>query len=105
MIMASVRTIRVRSKEYLQVVEYFVDEGQRRMRVLKAFGENTLLNRLKAKQFESSFNLLKAFKEDVSREDADAATAILDTALVLFGAILGVKIISDLLKRNEHKSK
>ena len=99
--MASVRTIKVHNKEYLQVVEYFVETGQRRMRVLKAFGENTWVNRLKANQFESSYNLLKAFKSDVSPRDADEATTIFNTALVLFGAILGAKLIADLFKNNE----
>jgi len=96
--MASIRIITVHTKKYIQVVEYFIESGQRRLRVLKAFGEDSLVNRLKAKQFESSYNLLKAFRSDVTPQDADETTAIFNTALILFGAVLGAKLIADLFK-------
>ena len=95
--MASLRVTKVRDEEYLQVVEYYTEDNKHKLRVLKSFGKNILANRLKALQFESSYNLLKAFKDQVAPQNADDLTTIFNTALAIFGTILGAAIIADLL--------
>ncbi len=103
--MASIRTIKVRGKEYLQVVEYFTEGNRRKLRVLKAFGENTLSNKLKALQFKNSYNTLKVFKKEVSPKNAEDLGAVSNAALAIFGAILGTKIVLDLLKKDNSDKK
>ena len=70
------------------------------------WGKNTWVNRLKAKQFETSYNLLKAFKEEVTPQNADSLSNAFNTALTIFRAVLGVKIITDLFqKKNNDEGK
>jgi len=91
----SLRTVRVNGKEYLQVVEYKSIQGKEKVIILKSFGENTLMNRLQAIQFKASFQALKTFKTDANVQGAEDLQTVINLALVAFGAILGIKFITD----------
>lgn len=95
--MASVRIINVGGRNYLQVVEYVTVGGKRRIRILKSFGPNNLENRLRAEKFASNYNTFRSIAQrEVQRENVDLGN-LLKGALVIFGLILGAKIISDIL--------
>jgi hypothetical protein len=87
--------VRVNGKEYLQVVEYKSIQGKEKVIILKSFGENTLMNRLQAIQFKASFQALKTFKTDANVQGAEDLQTVINLALVAFGAILGIKFITD----------
>jgi hypothetical protein len=93
--MASVRTINVGGRTYLQVVEYVNINGKRSIKVLKSFGQDNLQNRLQAEQFASSYNTFRtvAQKEIQQGNIQD----FLKAAFVIFGIILGAAIISEII--------
>lgn len=95
--MASVRTINVGGRNYLQAVEY-VNLGERRsIRVLKSFGPDNLQNRLQAEQFVSNYNTLRSIAQrEVQQPNVDIQN-LLKAALVIFGIILGAAIISEII--------
>ena len=95
--MVSVRTINVGGKRYLQVVEYFNVGGKRKTRILKSFGPNTLENRLKAEQFASNYNTFRSIAQREVQQANVNIENLLKGALVIFGIILGAKIISDII--------
>lgn len=93
--MASVRVINVGGRNYLQVVEYANISGKSTIKILKSFGQNNLQNRLQAEQFASNYNTFKS----IARREAQQGNVedFLKAALVIFGIILGAKIISDII--------
>jgi len=95
--MASVRTINVGGRNYLQAVEY-VNLGERRsIRVLKSFGPDNLQNRLQAEQFVSNYNTFRSIAQrEVQQPNVDIQN-LLKAALVIFGIILGAAIISEII--------
>lgn len=93
--------MRVNGKEYLQVVEYKSIQGKEKVIILKSFGENNLMNRLQAIQFKASFQALKAFKTDANVQGAEDLQTVVNLALVAFGAILGIKFITDYFSKPE----
>jgi hypothetical protein len=95
--MASVRIINVGGRSYLQVVEYVNVGGRRSIKVLKSFGTDNLQNRLQAEQFASNYNTLRSIAQrEVQQPDVNIEN-LLKGALVIFGIILGAKIISDII--------
>jgi len=95
--MASVRTINVGGRSYLQVVEYVNVGGRRSIKILKSFGTDNLQNRLQAEQFASNYNTLRSIAQrEVQQPDVNIEN-LLKGALVIFGIILGAKIISDII--------
>ena len=95
--MASVRTITVGGRRYLQVVEYASVSGRRRTRVLRSFGPDTLENRLKAEQFASNYNAFRSIAQREAQQPNVDIGNLLKAGLVIFGIILGAKIISDII--------
>lgn len=95
--MASVRTITVGGRNYLQVVEYVKVDGKRRIKILKSFGPDTLENRLKAEQFASNYNTFRSVARKEVQKPNVTAEDFLKGALVIFGIILGAKIISEII--------
>ena len=95
--MASVRTVNVGGRSYLQVVEYVNVGGKRRTRILKSFGPNNLENRLKAEQFASNYNTFRSIAQREVQQANVNIDNLLKGALVIFGIILGAKIISDII--------
>lgn len=95
--MASVRIINVGGRSYLQVVEYVNVGGRRSIKILKSFGTDNLQNRLQAEQFASNYNTLRSIAQrEVQQPDVNIEN-LLKGALVIFGIILGAKIISDII--------
>jgi hypothetical protein len=94
---ASVRTISVGQRSYLQVVEYSNQGGKRSMKILKSFGQDSLQNRLKAEQFASNYDTLRSIAQREAQQPNVTAENLLKGALVIFGLILGAKIISDII--------
>jgi hypothetical protein len=95
--LASVRTVTVKDKKYLQVVRYEKNNGKYKTKVIKSFGRDNLENRLKANQFSSTYNSLA----DIARKEMERDVAlerILSLALGLFGLILGAAIVKELLE-------
>jgi len=94
---ASVRTINVGGRSYLQVVEYVNVGGKRSVKILKSFGPNNLQNRLQAEQFASNYNTLRSIAQREVQQPNVNIENLLKGALVIFGIILGAKIISDII--------
>jgi len=94
---ASVRTINVGGRSYLQVVEYVNVGGKRSVKSLKSFGPNNLQNRLQAEQFASNYNTLRSIAQREAQQPNVNIENLLKGALVIFGIILGAKIISDII--------
>jgi len=94
---ASVRTINVAGRSYLQVVEYVNVGGKRSVKILKSFGLNDLQNRLQAEQFASNYNTLRSIAQREAEQPNVNIENLLKGALVIFGIILGAKIISDII--------
>lgn len=94
---ASVRAINVGERSYLQVVEYCDIGGKRSVKILGSFGPNNLQNRLQAEQFASSYNTLKSIAQREAQQPNLNIENLLKGALVIFGIILGAKIISDII--------
>jgi len=95
--MASVRIINVGGRSYLQVVEYVNVGGRRSIKILKSFGTDNLQNRLQAEQFASNYNTLRSIAQrEVQQPDVNIEN-LLKGAVVIFGIILGAKIISDII--------
>ena len=93
---ASVRTVTVSGKSYLQVVRYIRENGKYKTKIIKSCGRDNLENRLKAQQFASTYNSLadiakKEFERNIDFEN------LLRGALVIFGLILGAAIITELI--------
>jgi hypothetical protein len=95
--MASVRTITVGGRNYLQVVEYVKVGGKRRIKILKSFGPDNLQNRLKAEQFASNYNTFRSVAQREAQQPNVDIGKLLTGALVIFGMILGAKLISDII--------
>jgi len=95
--MASVRTINVSGKRYLQVVEYVTIGGKRKTKILKSFGPDNLANRLKAEQFTSSYNTFKSAAQREAQQENANINDLVKAGLVIFGLILGAKIISEII--------
>jgi len=95
--MASVRTITVGGRNYLQVVEYVKVGGKRRIKILKSFGLDNLQNRLKAEQFASNYDTFRSVAQKEIQKPNVTVQDFLTGALVIFGIILGAKIISDII--------
>lgn len=95
--MASVRTTNVGGKRYLQVVEYVTVGGKSKIKILKSFGPDNLANRLEAERFASNYDTFRL----VAQREVQQANIKLDDlvkgALVIFGLILGAKIICDII--------
>lgn len=95
---ASIRTINVGQRSYLQAVEYVNEDGKRSMKILKSFGQDNLENRLQAEQFASNYNTLRVVaKREAQQPNVDIEN-LLKGALVIFGLILGTKIIHDIFE-------
>jgi hypothetical protein len=94
---ASVRTINVGGRSYLQVAEYINVGGKRSVKILKSFGPNDLQNRLQAEQFASNYNTLRSIAQREAQQPNVNIENLLKGALVIFGIILGAKIISDII--------
>ncbi|MEM2129185.1 MAG: hypothetical protein QXZ70_01160 [Candidatus Bathyarchaeia archaeon] len=94
---ASVRTINVSGRSYLQVVEYVNVDGKRSVKILRSFGPNNLQNRLQAEQFASNYNSLRLIVQKEAQQPNVNIENLLKGALVIFGIILGAKIISDII--------
>lgn len=95
--MASVRVVNVGGTEYLQVVEYYRKAGGRQsLRVLKSFGQNTVENWLRANQFSSSYDQLKAIGARAAESNIDW-DELLKGALTVFGVILGAAVVAAVL--------
>ncbi len=94
---ASVRTINVNGRNYLQVVEYINENGKRRLKILESFGVDNLQNRLKAEQFASNYNTLKSIAQKEAQQPNANIENLLKGALVIFGIILGAEIISGII--------
>lgn len=95
--LASVRTIKVGGRNYLQVVEYINVGGKSRINILKSFGPDNLENRFKAEQFASNYNTFRSIaKREVQEKNVNIGDLI-KVGLVIFGIILGAKIISDII--------
>ena len=95
--MASVRTTTVGEKAYLQAVEYVNDNGRRRIQVLKSFGSDSLQSRLQAEQFVSNYNTFRSVAQKETQQPNVKVADLLTGALVVFGIILGAKIIYDIV--------
>jgi hypothetical protein len=95
--MASVRTTNVGGRCYLQVVEYVNVGGRKSTRILKSFGPNDLQNRLQAEQFASNYNTFRLVAQKEVQQANVNVDNLLKGALVIFGIILGAKIISDII--------
>lgn len=95
--MASVRIITVGGRNYLQAVEYVKVGEKRRIKILKSFGPDNLQNRLKAEQFASNYNTFRSVARKEIKKPNVTAQDFLTGALVIFGIILGAKIISDII--------
>jgi hypothetical protein len=95
--MASVRIINVGGRSYLQVVEYVNVGGRRSIKILKSFGTDNLQNRLQAEQFASNYNTLRSLAQRETQQPNVNVADLLTGALVVFGIILGAKIISDII--------
>jgi len=95
--MASVRTINVSGKRYLQAVEYVTVGGKRKTKILKSFGPDNLANRLKAEQFASTYNTFKSVAQREAKQANVNSNDLLKGALVIFGIILGAKIIAEII--------
>jgi len=94
---ALVRTITVGQKSYLQAVEYVNEGGRRSIKILKSFGQDNLENRLQAEQFISNYNALRSIVQREAQQPNANIENLLKGALVIFGIILGAKIISDII--------
>jgi hypothetical protein len=68
---------------------------------LKSFGENNLMNRLQAIQFKASYQALKSFKTDANVQGAEDLQTVVNLALVAFGAILGIKFVTDFFRTSD----
>ena len=95
--MASVRTITVGGRNYLQVVKYDKVGGKRRIKILKSFGPDNLQNRLKAEQFASNYNTFRSVAQREAQQPNVNFPNLLTGALVIFGIILGAKIIHEII--------
>jgi len=95
--MASVRTINVGGKRYLQAVEYVTVGGKRKTKILKSFGPDNLANRLTAEKFVSSYNTFRSFAQRESQKANANLEDLVKVGLVIFGLILGAKLISDII--------
>jgi hypothetical protein len=95
---ASVRTINVGGRSYLQVVEYVNEGGKRSIKILQSFGLDNLQNRLKAEQFACNYNTLKSIARREAQQPNVNIENLLKGAFVIFGIILGAKIISDIIE-------
>jgi len=95
--MASVRTITVGGRNYLQVVQYVKVGEKRRIKILKSFGLDNLENRLKAERFASNYNTFRSVAQREAQQPNVDIGKLLTGALVIFGIILGAKIISDII--------
>jgi hypothetical protein len=95
--MASVRATTVGERTYLQAVEYVNENGRRRIQVLKSFGTDSLQSRLQAEQFVSNYNTLRSLAQRETQQPNVNVADLLTGALVVFGIILGAKIISDII--------
>ena len=95
--MATVRIITVGGKNYLQVVQYVKVGGKRKIKILKSFGPDNLQNRLKAEQFASNYNTFRSVAQRETQQPNVDIGKLLTGALVIFGIILGAKIISDII--------
>ncbi len=91
---AWVRTITVRGRQYLQVVE---TQPGGSMVVLRSFGQHSVENLLKARQYAASYNQLKELRQNPPVADRDV---LLKAALAIFGAILGAAIIDELFEED-----
>lgn len=94
---ASVRVINVGGRSYLQAVEYINEGGRRSLKILKSFGQDNLQNRLQAEQFVSNYNTLRSIVQREAQQPNTNIDNLLKGALVIFGIILGAKIISDII--------
>ena len=95
--MASVRIITVGGRNYLQAVEYVKEGEKRRIKILKSFGPDNLQNRLKAEQFASNYNTFRSVAQREAQQPNVDIGKLLTGALVIFGIILGAKIISEII--------
>jgi hypothetical protein len=95
--MASVRATTVSERAYLQAVEYVNVDGKRKIQVLKSFGLDNLQNRLQAEQFVSNYNTFRSIAQREAQQPNVNLSDLLTGALVVFGIILGAKIISDII--------
>lgn len=96
--MASVRTTSIGGIPYLQVVEYVKSpEGKAKIDVVKSFGRDGMENRMKAEQFAASYDKLKEVAKDMKDEKKGNSDDVVNTALAVFGVILGAAIVGAVL--------
>lgn len=97
--MASVRVVKVGSSEYLQVVEYSRSGNQVKTRVLNSFGRNTWENRLKAEKYAADYDRLRQVATEYANSPGgqNSRNDLLNSALAVFGLILGAAVVVALL--------
>jgi len=93
--LASVRVTKVGGAEYLQVVEYDYSGGQAKTKVLNSFGRNTLENRLRAEQYAAEYDRLKGFAGEFAKTQPqnNPPNDLVNTALAVFGIVLGAAVV------------
>jgi hypothetical protein len=96
--MVTVRTINVGGKRYLQVVEYITVGGKSKIKILKSFGPDNLTNRLKAEQFASNYDTFRSVAQREVQQSNIKLDDLMKGALVIFGLILGAKVIYDIIE-------
>jgi hypothetical protein len=90
--MVSVRTVTISGQDYLQAVRYVKVEGKPKVEVIKSFGQDNIENRMKAEQFAASYDKLIEILKQTKNQGIEA-DKLLETALAIFGLILGAAII------------
>ena len=104
--MVRIRKIKVKEKIYLQVVSYEYDQfGNKKLKVLKSFGQDTPSNYLKAKQFEANFNVLEGVVSQPSVDSTEKLIDLENLAIATFGAILGYKLIKKIFGKHKNVDK
>lgn len=96
--MVSVRTVTISGQDYLQAVRYVKPDGKPKVEVIKSFGKDTLENRMKAEQFVSSYDKLTEFLKQTKNQGNTGRDTLFETALAIFGIILGAAIISAIVR-------
>lgn len=96
--MTSVRTTNIGGIPYLQVVEYVKSpDGKTKIDVVKSFGRDGMENRMKAEQFAASYDKLKEVAQNRKDEKKGDSDDFGNTALAVFGVILGAAIVGAVL--------
>ena len=91
----------VKGTNYVQVITYETDEyGQRKLKVLKSFGAETVFSKTEAKLFKMNYNVLEKMKDSPKVREAETMGDIEKFAGAVAGSILGFKVLKYLFDKD-----